>query len=65
MDIIMEAASEARGASNGSMSNLVKTYLPRMADMGNVPRNEKKFKNFLNNSLRVGGTRALYQTLTK
>lgn len=53
MDIISEAAAEVKGPNGKALSNIVRTWLPRMADMGNVPRNEKKFKNFLQNSLRV------------
>jgi hypothetical protein len=54
MDLINELAAEVRGAAQDpSIRPLVRSSLPRMADMGNVPRNEKKFKNFLTNSLRV------------
>ena len=52
MDTITEAADDIN-QGKGSYSQTVKTNVPRMADMGNVPRNEKKFKNFLKNSLRV------------
>lgn len=50
MDLINETAAEI---SSSDANGLVKTYLPRMAETGNVPRNEKKFKNFISNSLRV------------
>ena len=59
MDLIATAAGEAGGgngggaAGGGKLSPFLKAQLPRMADLGNVPRNEKKFKNFVSNSLRV------------
>ena len=59
MELIATAAGEAGGngggggAGGGKLSPFLKAQLPRMADLGNVPRNEKKFKNFVSNSLRV------------
>lgn len=53
MDLIGAAAAEVAGGA--AASPLVRNNLQRMADLGNVPRNEKKFKNFLGNSLRVRG----------
>lgn len=52
MDLIAAAAAEV---GNGA-SAVVRNSLQRMSDLGNVPRNEKKFKNFLSNSLRVRST---------
>ena len=51
MDLIGAAAAEVAGGA--AASPLVRNNLQRMADLGNMPRNEKKFKNFLGNSLRV------------
>jgi len=51
MDMISAAAAE--GVSVVGLSPSLRGQLPRMAELGNVPRNEKKFKNFLSNSLRV------------
>ncbi|CAM9449539.1 unnamed protein product [Laminaria digitata] len=45
-----------RAATNASKGNAPKPLcanLVRMGDLGNVPRQEKKFKNFLKNSIRV------------
>ena len=55
MDLIAAAATEVDASGGGGFSPLVKGSLRRMTDLGNVPRNEKKFKNFLSNSLRVRG----------
>ncbi len=49
MELIGAAAAEVGAAA----SPVVRSHLQRMADLGNVPRNEKKFKNFVGNSLRV------------
>lgn len=57
MDILSAAAEEAQGAGAAGMSALLRDLLPRMVDMGNVPRNEKKFRNYLKNSFRVSAAR--------
>eukprot|EP00752_Nemacystus_decipiens_P002331 g2204.t1 len=49
-DAIVLAASNA---SSGVAPKPLCAHLVRMGDLGNVPRQEKKFKNFVKNSLRV------------
>lgn len=51
MEMIASVACD--NSETGGVSSILRRYLSRMAELGNVPRNEKKFKNFLNNSLRV------------
>ena len=48
MSIVEEAA---RTASKAPAS--IQSHLSRLCDFGNVPRNQKKFANFLKNSLRL------------
>jgi alkylhydroperoxidase/carboxymuconolactone decarboxylase family protein YurZ len=47
MDLVSEAASDPCTPAK------LKEQLARMAELGNVPRQEKKFKNFVKNSLRL------------
>ncbi|KAG5190112.1 hypothetical protein JKP88DRAFT_299835 [Tribonema minus] len=47
MDLVTEAAASA------ATPPAVRAHLQRMADFGNVPRQEKKFRNFLQNSLKL------------
>jgi hypothetical protein len=47
MDLVSEAASDPCTPPK------LKEQLARMAELGNVPRQEKKFKNFVKNSLRL------------
>jgi len=54
MDIISEAADEI-SSKKGSYSQVVANNVVKMSQLGNVPRNEKKFKNYVKNSLRVSG----------
>ncbi|CAN0077752.1 unnamed protein product [Ectocarpus sp. 6 AP-2014] len=49
-DSVLLAASNA---SSGVAPKPLCAHLVRMGDLGNVPRQEKKFKNFVKNSLRV------------
>ncbi|TFJ86752.1 hypothetical protein NSK_001840 [Nannochloropsis salina CCMP1776] len=51
MEMIASVACD--NSETGGVSSILRRYLSRMAELGNVPRNEKKFKNFLNNSLRI------------
>ncbi|CAM9170771.1 unnamed protein product [Chrysoparadoxa australica] len=53
MNLIEESIDEA--------PSTVKAQLVRMAELGNVPRQEKKFRAFCANSLRLGGA-AMNQT---
>jgi len=46
--VVEEAARSASGAPAA-----IKTHLARLCDFGNVPRNQKKFTNFCQNSLRI------------
>jgi len=48
MDLVTEAAQNASSAPPN-----IRSYLSRMADFGNVPRNPKKFCNFVKNSLKL------------
>ncbi|CAN0049726.1 unnamed protein product, partial [Hapterophycus canaliculatus] len=43
----------ASNAATGVAPKPLCHHLIRMGDLGNVPRQEKKFKNFVKNSLRV------------
>ena len=40
-------------SSQGSVPQTIKMYLPQIVSMGNVPRNMNKFKNMLQNSLKI------------
>lgn len=46
--LIEEAVSSANNAPA-----TIRPYLSKLADFGNVPRNQKKFANFASNSLRI------------
>lgn len=48
MSIVEEAAKTATKAPAS-----IQSHLSRLCDFGNVPRNQKKFGNFLKNSLRL------------
>ena len=48
MDLVTEAAQNSSSAPAN-----IRSYLSRMADFGNVPRNPKKFCNFVKNSLKL------------
>jgi len=48
MGVVEEAARSASGAPAA-----IKTHLARLCDFGNVPRNQKKFINFCQNSMRI------------
>lgn len=44
-------ANAVTGAANAPES--IRSYLPRLVQLGNVPRNRSKFFNFVKNSLRI------------
>ena len=46
--VVEHAASHQDQAPAG-----IKQYLGRLAELGNVPRNKKKFSNFVKNSLKM------------
>ena len=46
--LVEEAASDS-----GKAPAAIQTYLKRLGELGNVPRNSKKFVNFVKNSLKI------------
>lgn len=51
-DVWMDAVANAVADSSSAPSN-IRSFLPRLAELGNVPRNKNKFMNFLSNSLKI------------
>ena len=48
MAIVIEAATKVSDAPAN-----IRSYLGRMSELANVPRNQKKFSNFIKNSLKL------------
>jgi cell growth-regulating nucleolar protein len=51
MDVVLQACTKA--GSDPAAPSSIKQYMPRIAELNNIPRNEKKFGNFVKNSLRL------------
>lgn len=58
--IIEDAAS----TSLSKAPNNIQQYVKRLAELGNVPRNAKKFNNFIKNSLRISNDSIITQIWT-
>lgn len=56
MSVVEEAANDA---SSAALS--IQPFLSRLCDFGNVPRNQKKFTNFVKNSLKVYNDKVIDQ----